>query len=145
MACRLGLADNTADDRKGVSMNVLLWILQVLLALAFFAHGLLLIFPPASIAEQMYSAMGRTFPPVLGVAEILAAIGLTLPGITRIQPWWTQWAAAGIMAVMVSATIFHAVRAEWSSAATTLVLLILATVVAYARWRVAPITARRTS
>jgi hypothetical protein len=124
-------------------MNLLLWFLQVLLAAAFFAHGLLLLFPPAAIAEQMYAAMGRAFPAYLGVAEILAAIGLTLPGITGIQPWWAQWAAAGVMVVMIGATIFHATRGEWGSAATTCVLLIVATVVAYARWRVRPILARR--
>ena len=31
----------------------------------------------------------------LGVAEVLAAVGLTLPGITRILPWLVSCAAAG--------------------------------------------------
>jgi putative oxidoreductase len=120
-------------------MNVLLWIVQVLLAVAFFAHGVLLLFPPPAVAEQMHASLGHAFPVFIGVAEVLAAIGLTLPGLTRIQPWWTSWAAAGIMVVMVSATVFHFNRGEVSSGITTLVLLVLATFVAYMRWRVAPI------
>jgi hypothetical protein len=123
-------------------MNILLWVLQVLLALAFFAHGCLFLFPPAAIAEQMNASLPRWFQLGLGVAEVLAAVGLTLPGVTRVQPWLVSWAAAGIMIVMICATIFHVTRNEVSAAITTLVLLAMATFVAYMRWRVAPIRAR---
>ena len=125
-------------------MNILLWVLQVLLAVAFFAHGWMFLFPPASIVEQMNASLPRWFQLFLGVAEILAAVGLTLPGLTRIQPWLVPCAAAGMMFVMVNATIFHyrPERNEFgrhhrscSSA--------LATFVAYMRWRVLPIAARR--
>jgi len=75
----------------------------------------------------------------LGVAEVLAAAGLTLPGISRIQPRLVPLAAAGLMIVMVGATIYHSVRGETSSAITTSVLLLLVTFVAYMRWRVLPI------
>jgi uncharacterized membrane protein YphA (DoxX/SURF4 family) len=122
-------------------MNILLWVLQVLLALAFFAHGCLFLFPPAAIVDQMNASMPRWFQLSLGVAEILAAVGLTLPGLTRIQPWLVSWAAVGIMIVMICATAFHLMRGELSSAATTVVLLALATFVAYMRWRIAPIMA----
>ena len=124
-------------------MNIVLWVLQVLLAAAFFAHGCLLLFPPAAIVDQMNASLPRWFQLFLGVAEILAAVGLTLPGVTRIQPWLVPSAAAGIMFVMVSATIFHLMRHEVSSAITTLVLLAMATFVTYMRWRVAPIRPRR--
>ena len=125
-------------------MNILLWVLQVLLALAFFAHGGLFLFPPAAIADQLNASLPRWFQLFLGVAEILAAVGLMLPGITRIQPWLVSWAAAGIMIVMICATGFHLMRGEVSSAITTLVLLAMATFVAYMRWRVAPIRPRVT-
>jgi hypothetical protein len=124
-------------------MNKVLWILQVLLALAFLAHGLMLLFPPASIVDQMNASMSREFQVFLGVAEILAAVGLTLPGLTGIQPWWTQGAAVGVMIVMISATVYHVTRNEISSAATTLVLLIMAAYVGYMRWKVMPIGGRR--
>ena len=123
-------------------MKYLLWILQVLLAAAFLAHGILFLAPPPDIAVQMDASMARWFQLFMGVAEVAAAIGLILPGVTRIMPWLVAWAAAGIMFVMVSATIWHAVRGEWSSAAITLVLLGIATFVHYSRHRTHPIAAR---
>jgi hypothetical protein len=123
-------------------MNVLLWVLQVLLALAFLGHGGLMLFPPAAIVEQMNASLPRWFQIFIGVAEVLAAVGLTLPGLTRIQPRLVSAAAAGLMIVMISATFFHTMRGELSSAATTAVLLVMATYVAYMRWRVTPIRPR---
>jgi uncharacterized membrane protein YphA (DoxX/SURF4 family) len=120
-------------------MNILLWVLQVLLALAFFAHGWMFLFPPAEIAAQMNASLPRWFSLSLGVAEILAAIGLTLPGVTRIMPHLVPAAALGIMMVLSSATVYHLVRNEMSSAMITLVMFLLATFVAYYRWRVMPI------
>jgi uncharacterized membrane protein YphA (DoxX/SURF4 family) len=124
-------------------MNIMLWVLQVLLAIAFFAHGWLFLWPPAAIAEQMNASLPRWFQLFLGVAEVLAAVGLTLPGLTRIMPWLVTAAAGGIMIVTVAATAFHLVRGEMSSAAITLLLLAMATFVAYMRHRVLPIGVRR--
>ena len=123
-------------------MNILLWVLQVLLAAAFFVHGWLFLTPPAAMVEQMNASLPRWFQLFIGVAEVLAAVGLTLPGATRIQPWLVSCAAAGVMVVMVCATVFHLMRGEVSSAATTVVLLVVASFVAYMRWRVAPIRPR---
>jgi hypothetical protein len=124
-------------------VNILLWVLQVLLAAVFLAHGLLLLMPPPDIAAQMLMSLPRGFWVFLGVAEVAAAVGLTLPGLTRINPWLVAWAAGGIMIVMISATIYHVMRNEISSAVVTFVLLIMATFVAYMRLRVMPIAARR--
>lgn len=124
-------------------MNIVLWILQVLLALAFIAHGLLFLFPPPEIAAQMNASLPRWFQLFLGVAEVLAAVGLILPGVTRVMPWLVTWAAVGIMIVMISATIYHLARGEMTSAAITLVLLAMAAVVAYMRHRALPIAVRR--
>jgi uncharacterized membrane protein YphA (DoxX/SURF4 family) len=123
-------------------MSITLWVLQVLLAAAFLAHGLLLLMPPPEIAAQMNAELPRWFWVFLGWAEVLAAVGLTLPGITRIVPWLVPSAAVGVMIVMISATVWHVARAEYSSAAITLVLLAMATFTAYARWRIAPIGPR---
>jgi hypothetical protein len=128
--------------KGAVDMNKLLWVLQVLLALAFLAHGLLLLFPPAAVADQMNASLPRWFQLFLGVAEVLASVGLTIPGLTRIQPWLVPTAAGGVMIVMISATGFHLVRGEMSSAAITGLLLAMATFVAYMRWRAAPIRSR---
>ena len=123
-------------------MNIVLWVVQVLLAVAFFAHGWLFLSPPAAIAEQMNASLPRWFQLFLGVAEVLAAVGLTLPGLTRVLPWLVAWAAGGIMIVTMSATAFHLMRGEVSSAAVTLVLLAMSALVTYMRHRVVPIRAR---
>lgn len=123
-------------------MNILLWILQVLLAVAFALHGWLFLAPPPEIAVQMNATMPRWFQLFMGVAEVAAAVGLILPGLTRILPWLVSWAAGGIMIVMVGATLFHAVRGEMGSTLITLVLLAMATFVAYMRARVHPIRPR---
>jgi putative oxidoreductase len=123
-------------------MNLVLWVLQVLLAVAFLAHGWLLLFPPANMVAEMNASMGSALRHFIGVAEVLAAIGLTLPGITRIMPWLVPSAAAGLMIVMISATIFHATRGEAGSAITTAILLAVVTFVAYMRWKVRPILRR---
>ena len=124
-------------------MNLVLWILQVLLAAAFFAHGWMMLAPPPEIAAQMNAMLPRWFSLFIGVSEVLAAIGLILPGLTRIHPWLVTWAAIGIMIVMVSATVYHLARSEWSSAFITFVLLAMAAFVGHMRYRVLPITARR--
>ena len=126
-------------------MNIVLWVLQVLLAAAFFAHGWMFLFPSPEIAALMNASLPRWFQLFLGVAEVLAAVGLTLPGLTRILPWLVIWAAAGIMIVTASATVYHVARAELSSAAITLLLFALATFLAYMRLRVLPISQRRAS
>jgi uncharacterized membrane protein YphA (DoxX/SURF4 family) len=123
-------------------MNVALWVLQGLLAVVYLLHGWLMLSPPANMVAQMNAAFPRAFQVFLGVAEVLAAIGLTLPGITRIQPRLVPLAAAGLMIVMVGATVLHLKRGEYSSAATTAVLLVALTFVAYMRWKVKPISPR---
>ena len=114
-------------------------MLQVLLAAAFLAHGLFLLFPSPEILEQMNETMSTLFRQFLGIAEVLAAVGLTLPGITRVQPWLVSAAAAGVMIVMISATVLHLRRDEISSAIITAILLVMATFVAYMRWKATPI------
>jgi uncharacterized membrane protein YphA (DoxX/SURF4 family) len=120
---------------ESVWKNRLLWTLQILLALVFLAHGAMMLFPPAAVAQQMNASLPRWFSLFIGVAEILAAVGLTLPAITGIQPWLVPWAAGGLMIVMVSATSYHLSRGEFGAAATTVVLLAMATTVAIARRR----------
>ena len=118
-------------------MNIVLWVLQALLAAAFLAHGLLFLAPPPQIAAQINAALSRWFQLFVGVAEVLAAVGITLPGLTRIAPWLVTWAAVGIM-IVTAAAVFHVSRGEMSSAATTLLLLTMATFVAYMRHQVMP-------
>jgi uncharacterized membrane protein YphA (DoxX/SURF4 family) len=123
--------------------NIALWVLQLLMAALFFWHGQFSVFPPADMVAMMNENIGEGLRVFIGVAEILAAIGLILPGLTRILPWLTALAAAGLMIVMGSASVFHLVRGETASAISAFVIFLLVSVIAYTRWKVAPITARR--
>jgi putative oxidoreductase len=123
--------------------NIALWILQLLLAAVFLAHGAFMIAPPASMIEIVNASIGPNFRVFIGVAEVLAVIGLLAPGITRIMPSLTVWAAAGLMVVMSSATVLHIVRAEYSSAVSAAILFALVTLVDYLRWKVMPIAPRQ--
>ena len=123
-------------------MNIALWIVQVLLALAFLAHGWMFLAPPPDIAVLMDAFLPRWFQVFLGVAEVAAGLGLWLPGVTRILPSLVAWAAAGVMIVTASATVLHFVRGEISPGVITLILLGMATFVAYQRFLVRPIRAR---
>ena len=126
-------------------INIVLWIVQMLLAVAFLAHGLMFLNPPAELVAVMDASIPRSFRYFLGVMEVAAAAGLTLPALTRIMPFLVGWAAIGVMIVTSSATVLHAMRHEYGSAVTTFVLLLLAAFVAYQRVRVRPIRARGTA
>jgi uncharacterized membrane protein YphA (DoxX/SURF4 family) len=80
-------------------MKIALWILQVLLAIQFLWHGWLFVAPPAELVEMMNAQFAPGLRIFIGVAELLAAVGLILPGVTRILPWLTPLAAAGLMLV----------------------------------------------
>jgi uncharacterized membrane protein YphA (DoxX/SURF4 family) len=123
-------------------MKIALWILQVLLAIQFLWHGWLFVAPPAELVEMMNAEFAPGLRIFIGVAELLAAVGLILPGVTRILPWLTPLAAAGLMLVTGSATVFHLFRGETGNAIFTAVLFVLTTFVAYMRWKVQPIVPR---
>ena len=129
-------------SNRSRAFNIALWVLQVLLAAVYVAHGWLLVSPPAELVALMNEQLGVGFRLFLGVAELLAATGLILPSVTRILPFLTSLAAAGLMIVMSSATALHIFRGETGSAVSAAILFVLVTIVAYARWKVQPITAR---
>jgi len=124
-------------------MSVLAWIVQVVLAVQYLLHGWLFISPPAMMAEAIASSgLSAWFRQFIGIAEILAALGLVVPGLTRTLPQATPLAAAGLAIVMVSATIFHIARNEIPNAISALNLLLLVVVMGHVRWKVAPLRSR---
>ena len=124
-------------------MNIALWILQLLLAAVFAAHGWMLVSPPAELLPVINEQLGVAFRIFLGVAEIAGAIGLILPAATRVMTWLTPLAAACLAFVVASATVLHVVREETGSAVITAILFVLAAYVSHARRRIRPVAARR--
>ena len=122
-------------------MNTALWIAQVLLALVFGGSGISkLIRPYEKIAEQM--AYARDFSPGvirgIGVLEVLGAIGVVVPALVGILPGLTVAAAYGLALNMAGAMATHLRRKEYGMMVGNLVLLALATFVAYGRLMVLP-------
>jgi uncharacterized membrane protein YphA (DoxX/SURF4 family) len=128
-------------------MTYVLWIIQVLLALLFlFAGGTKLVIPPdvlASMGSPNQIALPAWFVRFIGVAEVLGALGLLLPGLLRIKPWLTPLAAAGLVVIMIGATALTVAADGVAAGAVPLVVGSLAAFVAYGCWRLAPHPARR--
>jgi uncharacterized membrane protein YphA (DoxX/SURF4 family) len=124
-------------------MSWLLWIVQALLALLFlYAGGLKLILPVEEMTAQV--PMPGLLLRFIGLCEVLGAIGLIVPGLTRIRPELTPLAAAGLVIIMVGAIVITLMYMPASWAVLPLVTGGLAAFVAYGRWRLAPQALRTT-
>jgi len=124
-------------------MNIALWIVQILLALAFAMAGIMKVTQPIDRLETRMGWVKDVGPRgvrLIGSLEILGAIGLILPAITGILPWLTPVAAAGLALTMVGAMITHGRRGEYSGIAANLVLLVLALFIVYGRFVIVPIS-----
>ena len=119
-------------------MTYVLWIVQVLLALLFlWAGGMKFAMPLEELTKQM--PLPGPFLRFIGVAEVLGAIGLILPGLLRIRPGLTPLAAAGLVVIMIGATVTNLASGDVAMAPIPLVVGLLAAFVAYGRWRLAPL------
>jgi putative oxidoreductase len=119
------------------SLNVALWIVQVLLAAAFGMAGVMKSSQPLDALGQNM-AWVRDVPPAMvrfiGISELAGAVGVVLPWVTGIRPMLTPLAAAGLAVIMVLAAAFHISRGEPSALPFNLVLGGLAAFVAWGRW-----------
>jgi len=122
-------------------MNVALWVAQGLLAAIFlFAGGVKLVLPVEEMTKQL--PLPGLFLRFIAVCEVLGALGLILPGLLRIRPGLTPLAAAGLVIIMIGATVATLMTGDITMALIPLVVGILATFVAYGRWRLAPLSAK---
>jgi hypothetical protein len=123
-------------------MNVVLWLVQALLAVTYVIIG-------GAKAFQSLEGLSKRMTwvhdlPValvrfIGVAELLGAIGLILPMVINIAPWLTVVAATGLALVQVCAIIFHVSRHETRVVASNVALLLLAVFVLVGRVAIVPI------
>jgi len=140
------MADSTPMiARRALSLNVTLWVAQLLLALAFGMAGVMKAFMP--MPELVVKIFWASDVPVMltrfiGVSELAAAIGMILPAATRIYPRLTGWAGVGLTTVMILAIGFHLVRGEAQFIIGPVILGVLSAFVAWGRLKKAPFTAR---
>jgi uncharacterized membrane protein YphA (DoxX/SURF4 family) len=120
-------------------MNMALWVIQALLAALFlFAGGIKLVTPMEEMMKQMPLPVPAWFVLFTGVVEVLGALGLVLPWLFGIKPGLTPLAAAGLVIVMVGATVYTGIAGDIASALIPLIVGLLCAFVAYGRWRLAP-------
>lgn len=129
-------------------MNVTLWILQILLGVFFTGSGA---GKAMCFKQEFWEGAVHTIPwlagesvsrPLfifIGVSEFLGGIGLVLPALTRVKPKLTPAAGWGLSIVMILASGFHLMRAEYAFMALTLVLAALLALIAYGRMNWKPV------
>ncbi|MER5624975.1 DoxX family protein [Streptosporangium sp. NPDC002544] len=118
-------------------MNVFLWILQALLAAVFGLAGVMHAGRPREKLRPMLPWVEDFTPTqirLIGMVELLGALGLLLPAVTGIAPILTPLAATGLAITMLGAAATHARRKEPSAIAVNVVLLALAAVIAWGRF-----------
>src|SRR5919202_4541883 len=104
-------------------MTYVLWTVQTLLCLLFlFTGGMKLILSIEELTAQL--PLPGWFVRFIGLAEVLGALGLILPGLTRIRPWLTPLAAAGLVIIMIGATVTTLVTMDPALALTPFVVLL---------------------
>lgn len=121
-------------------MNILLWILQCLLALLFiFSGSMKFVMSVAQMNEQAPVFLPGIFLHFIGVCEILGGIGLILPSALRIEPRLTPLAAAGLAIITAGATVITLKGPMKVMALLPLVTCLLCLFVAWGRWHIAPV------
>jgi uncharacterized membrane protein YphA (DoxX/SURF4 family) len=118
-------------------MNIALWIIQVLLALLFlFAGGTKLVLPIevlTSMGSPNQVHLPGLFIRFIGVCEVLGGLGLILPGLFKIRPQLTWLAAAGLVIIMIGATVLTFVADGIGPAVIPFVVGLLLVFVVYNR------------
>ena len=126
-------------------LNSALWLAQLLLAFVFGSAGFMKASTPiAALAAQLpwTTALPELLVRVIGSCELLGAVGLILPAITRIKPHLTPLAALGLATIMLLASGFHLTRGEGAYVPSLLAIGAIALVVAWGRWTRLPILPR---
>jgi hypothetical protein len=114
--------------------NATLWVVQGLLAALFLFAGVMkLVLPIEAMAGPV--ALPGLFLRFIGVCEALGAIGLVVPGLVRIHQELTPVAAAGLVIIMIGATVITAMGGSVAPAVVPFVVGVLAASVAYGRTR----------
>ena len=118
-------------------MNIVLWIVQVLLAIMYGMAGVMKTFQTAKAKEQMPWAKKRSdqFVRFVGTSELLGALGLLLPMLTGVLPWLTPLAAIGLTLIQILAILTeHLPKKEYNILPVNIILLALSVFVVFGRW-----------
>lgn len=118
-------------------LNVLLWVFQSLLAVAFLVVGGMKIVRNRAELAQVFGWVEQFSDPsvkIIGLLDSLVGLGLILPSATDIAPILVPWAALGGVALAVGGSVVHLRRSETSLAALNLLYIALLITVAWGRF-----------
>ena len=119
-------------------IGIVCWIVQGLLAALFLLAGVMKLVMPVAAMQRAVALPGALIH-FVGACEIAGALGLVLPGVTRIATRLTPLAAAGLVIIMIGATAITAAKVSVAQAAFPLVVGLAAAAIAWSRWRVVPL------
>lgn len=115
-------------------MKITVWIVSGLLAVTFFFIGSIKVAMPPAELEMAAQGVPVFLLKIAGTAEVLGALGLILPALTRIAPILTPLAASGLVLTMIGATITNVITGQYVMIPMTVGLGLLAGFVAWARF-----------
>ncbi|WP_105385072.1 DoxX family protein [Neorhizobium alkalisoli] len=127
------------------SMQIGLWVAQVLIFVAFTVFGCMKLFMPIDQLAAMWVWPGDVAPRFLrlmGLIDIAGGLGILLPALTRILPRLTVLAALGCVLLQIAAIIFHTSRGELSALPLNAILLPICLFILWGRGKKAPIAPR---
>lgn len=133
------------DQTNKTLCHIVLWIAQGLLAAIFMMEGIPKVTLPIEVLAKSIPwavDLPLNLLKLIGIFEILGGLGLILPSLLRIKPYITVWAAIGLIIIMVLAMIFHISRGEFPSIGINILLMSIATFIAWGRVKLAPIRSR---
>ena len=122
----------STTQKTSKTLNIMLWVAQVLLAATFIWAGAMKLFKSTDL-PWAWVKENEGLVAFTGIVDVLAGLGLVLPTLLRIQPKLTIYAAYGTVLLMIAAIIFHLSRGEGSQIGFNIFCMLLAGFVAWGR------------
>jgi uncharacterized membrane protein YphA (DoxX/SURF4 family) len=126
-------------------MNTALWILQGLIAAMFAMAGIMKL---GKSRDDLMNQKDMSWVEsvstgnikLIGLLELLAAVGLIVPQLTGILPWMTPSAALGLVLTMAGAMVLHVKRGDgMKMVSRNIMLMLLAGFIALGRFLIVPV------
>jgi putative oxidoreductase len=129
---------------KSKGLNIALWVAQVLISLTLIWAAYIKLFQPIEETAKMlpWALDNPGLLKFTGIIDLLGGIGIVLPAALKIQPKLTVFAAYGIIALMIAASVFHISRGEASLIGMNIFFFVLAGFIAWGRTKKAPVLAK---
>lgn len=120
---------------QNMTKSAIAWLIQFFLAVVFLFQGILKFYKPEGLPQPLEWVYDLSGPlaAFIGIAELVAVVGLILPGMIKRLYWATPAAASGLIIVMIGAVIWHLDRGEPSSTFVNIFIALMAALLVYLR------------